>query len=189
MESSLYSTKNAVAYSVALGLVLAGLVFALCSVRVGGMDVLVDAVGWLLVFNGLRPLEKPGGGVGPRGLLCLGLLALSAAQLFLVSGGLAGWLYLLRMALEAGLFLSLIGLLGRFLAAFGWQKAHKWFALALALNALLSVALAVGRWLGVAQPLAYAGLVTALGFVARLLLAGVMVWLLLRLNRLPKTAV
>lgn len=187
MTDPAFSGRQAGAYTAALGLCLAGLVFAFGTLQVAGIDILVDAVGWLLVFNGLRPLEKPGGGIGPRAFLCLGLVGASATQLFSLGAGPAWLFLLLRTVLELALFLSLVGLFGRLLAAFGWEKAQAWFTLAFVLNAALGLLLAGALLLGLALPSPYGLLLTVLGYAARLLLAGLLVWLMMRLDRLAKT--
>ena len=124
----------------AVGIMLAGFVFALFAVQVGGIDLLLDAVGWLLVFNGLRPMERPGGGVGPRAALCLALVAVSAAQLFLTAGTPELVAYVARMALEAAFFLLMMLFFYRMLAGFSHRKTGIALGCAFALNALVSLA-------------------------------------------------
>ena len=125
------------AYRNAVGILLAGFVFALFSFTVFGIDILLDAVGWLLVFNGVRPLERPEGGIGVRASLCLGLVVVSAVQLFFTGGAVALLLLGTRAALEVALFLLLISLFRNLLASYGRAR------LAAVLTGLLALSAAV----------------------------------------------
>ena len=127
------------AYQNAVGILLVGFVFALFTLTFFGIDILLDAVGWLLVFNGVRPLERPKGGIGVRASLCLGLVVVSAAQLFLTGGVVALLLLGARAALEAALFLLLISLFRNLLASYGRARLAVVFAGVLALSAVASL--------------------------------------------------
>ncbi len=66
-------------------LVFSGLLFVLFSLPFLGVDLLIDAVGWILVFNGARICERPNGGIGPLAALCLILSAVASSLLFLTN--------------------------------------------------------------------------------------------------------
>lgn len=103
----------------AAGLIAAGFVFAYFSLPLFGIDLLLDPVGYVLVFNGLRVFQKRGRAFGVAVFWCLGLVALSAAQLF-VGGAAAGVLQPLRTAADLVLFLLMIGGFCPMLRGDGW---------------------------------------------------------------------
>lgn len=127
----------------AIAIMLVGFVFAFFSVRLAGVDLLIDAVGFLLVFNGVRPLQKSLPGFGQSSWCALALVLVSALQLFL--GGFALLILgLLRSALEVALYLMLMGGFSRLLQAEGrgralplWRAAALLCALAAVFSALL----------------------------------------------------
>lgn len=97
----------------AILLILAGLVFAFFSLPFEGIDLLIDAVGFLLVWNGVRALQKQTGqfAFGP---VCSGaLVVVCAAALFVPAGLAANLLLLTRGVLEAALILFLMLGFGR----------------------------------------------------------------------------
>lgn len=61
---------------------LAGFVFVFFALPFAGVDLLIDAVGFLLVWNGLAALQKLDKAYGAAPVVCLMLVAVSAAQLF-----------------------------------------------------------------------------------------------------------
>ena len=82
-----------------------GYVFTLFRVEVAGIDLLLDPVGWILVFNGLWGLGKREKGRFRAGwITSLGLVALSAAQLFVKQGRAVLFLAGLNSALQLALF-------------------------------------------------------------------------------------
>lgn len=91
---------------VSAGIILAGFVFVFFALPFAGIDLLIDAVGFLLIFNGVRPLARLNRAFRPCPALSLGLTAVAALQLFT-----AGWaalcLGLLRAAGQAALCLLL----------------------------------------------------------------------------------
>ncbi len=185
------AATKAYAYRNAVIVMLAGFVFATFSLRVAGFDVLLDPVGWLLVFNGVRPIEKPGGGLGLRAILCLGLLALSAAQLFVAAEGVAIVLLLLRDVLEFLFFILLARPFGRLLESFELGRAKRYFRLFLVLNAIASPLLTLAMVLVVnfaVQVYALILVFSALGFLLRLMLAVALAWLAWKLNSLAAAA-
>ncbi|MDL2254151.1 hypothetical protein LJC49_08835 [Ruminococcaceae bacterium OttesenSCG-928-I18] len=168
---------EAQAYRNAIGILLAGFVLALFTIELAGIDILLDAVGWLLVFNGVRPLERPEGGIGPRAALALGLVAVSALQLFFTEGMPAVVLAGARAGLEIVFFLLLIGLFRRILHKFGQSKTAGVMAFLLAVNAVAAV-----FWvLRFALP-ATAAVLTAVGAVTHVLLVLGLLWVLLCLR-------
>ena len=70
----------------AVGVTLAGFVLAFFSLYAFGLDLLIDAVGFLLVFNGARALAVWAAPFKPASAVALGLVAVAAAQLFFVAG-------------------------------------------------------------------------------------------------------
>lgn len=91
----------------AVAILLAGFVFAFFQLPFAGIDLLLDPVGFLLVFNGANGLRKLAGaegrGFGPACGVALALVALTAVQLF-AGGAVADVLPALRGGLEAALF-------------------------------------------------------------------------------------
>lgn len=106
----------------AVGVMLAGFVLAFFSIEAFGMDLLIDAVGWLLVFNAARALAVWDKGFKPASWLALGLVGVSALQLFFMAGALALVLGVLRVAGQAALFLLLAGGFARLFAAGGQKR-------------------------------------------------------------------
>ncbi len=102
---------------IATGLILAGLVFVFFTVPFMGIDLLMDPVGFVFIFNGARALARlaqaaagPGGGktaFGPAWVLALVLLALSLPQIFVAGGPAATVLGIARIVLQAALCLLL----------------------------------------------------------------------------------
>lgn len=77
---------------------MAGFVFMYATLPFMGMDLLIDAVGFLLMFNGLNALRKlePACGFALPGFIALAMVVPAAVQLF-ASGGVlavAGWVRL-----------------------------------------------------------------------------------------------
>jgi hypothetical protein len=90
----------------ALGIILAGCVFITFALYFAGIDLLIDAVGFLLILNGAHTLTKYGDRFGPCVPLCLGLVVVAALHLFF--GGAAGLVIgLARACGESALFLLL----------------------------------------------------------------------------------
>lgn len=88
---------------IAVWILIIGLGFAFFRLPFAGVDLLIDAVGWLLAWNALRPLARKENTFGISAPLCLALVAVSALQLFF-TGGLSTALALLRCGLEIALF-------------------------------------------------------------------------------------
>ncbi len=84
-------------------LIVFGLIFVFFRVEAFGIDLLMDAAGYILVFNGVRALHKAYGGFGISPVLCLVLVPVTAAQLFL-SGVPLVVVSLVRVAPEMSLF-------------------------------------------------------------------------------------
>lgn len=98
----------------AIGLLLAGFGFTFFSVTVGDLDILIDAVGFLLVFNGVGALRKANKGLfGGTAPVCLLLVVVACLQLFLPFGAMRVILLEARAALEAILYLLLARSMGR----------------------------------------------------------------------------
>ena len=89
----------------AVGVMLAGFVLAFFSLYAFGLDLLIDAVGFLLVFNSARALAVWAAPFKPASAVALGLVAVAAAQLFFMSGVPAVVLGVLRGAGLAALYL------------------------------------------------------------------------------------
>lgn len=93
----------------AIGLMIAGFIFAFFSIPVpmGGFsfDLLIDAVGWLLVLNGLQGLRRAHEGFKGGRLVCFGLVVVCTLQLFFDDYRLI--LVSLRALLEILLFLRM----------------------------------------------------------------------------------
>lgn len=103
---------------VTAGLMAAGFVFVFFSIPVAGVDILIDAVGFLLVFNGLRPLAKlhPHFRFSPA--VSLFLVVVTAAQLFLPAS-LARTATIMRAAGETSLYILIANGYGRSFLAGG----------------------------------------------------------------------
>lgn len=117
----------------ALAIMLAGFAFTFFSIPAAGIDLLIDAVGFLLVFNSLRPLKKLWPAFGPSPWVCLFLVAVSALQLFF-TGEVSLVLTVLRAAGECLLFVFL----ARGLFAMARVTAHARLAPAVAACAALN---------------------------------------------------
>ncbi len=92
-------------------ILLAGFVFIYFTLPFSGIDLLIDAVGFLLLWNGLRGLQKAGVNTGLAAPLCLLLVLVASGQLF-VGGAFYTVLTVLRSLAEAVLlFFILQGLL------------------------------------------------------------------------------
>ncbi|NLW79961.1 MAG: hypothetical protein GXY32_11225 [Ruminococcaceae bacterium] len=159
----------------ALAIMLVGFVFVFFSIPLAGVDLLIDAVGFLLVFNGARPLEKTMPGFGKASWCAIALTVVSAAQLFL-GGTVYLVLSLLRAAGEVLLFLWLMRGLTQMLKKESRLRlvplTYGAFTLNMATSALVAVMLFV--------PLPALAMGIVLAVVHVLLLA-----LLLRLALLP----
>lgn len=84
---------------IAAWLVFSGLIFAFFSLPFAGTDLLIDAVGFLLVWNGVRALQKKDAVYGFAAACSLVLVGVAVLQLFLTSMG--GWVLAgLRLAAE-----------------------------------------------------------------------------------------
>ncbi len=68
----------------AVAVMFFGFLFVLFTLPFMGLDLLIDAVGWVLIFNGVRVLERPNGGAGKTAIVCLILCVISGLQLFLL---------------------------------------------------------------------------------------------------------
>ncbi|MDL2324229.1 hypothetical protein LJC61_03635 [Ruminococcaceae bacterium OttesenSCG-928-A16] len=102
---------------IAAAIVLVGFAFAFFTLPFAGVDILIDAVGFLLVWNGVRALQKKDAVYRFAAPCSLVLVAIAAAQVFLgggvaayaVQSGLAGWvLQGLRLAAEGLLYWQLL---------------------------------------------------------------------------------
>lgn len=90
----------------AFGILLVGFVFVCFQIQLFGIDLLIDAVGFSLIFNGIRPLRKTMGGFLYADLVCLALVLVTALQLF-ISGPFGVVLALVRSVLEIFVFAGL----------------------------------------------------------------------------------
>jgi hypothetical protein len=98
----------------AIGLMLAGFGFIFFTVTAGDLDILIDAVGFLLIFNGVLALRKTHKKLfGGACLLCLPLVAVACLQLFFIFGTAPLLLLGLRAVLEALLYLLLAISMGK----------------------------------------------------------------------------
>lgn len=66
----------------AVAIILLGLLFANCTLLFSGIDLLIDAVGFLLIWNGVSALQKVDHVYGKSSVTSIILLVLSIAQLF-----------------------------------------------------------------------------------------------------------
>ena len=89
-------------------ILLAGVIFVYFSIPFMGIDLLIDAVGFSLLFNAIRPLRKTRQGFAIADSLCLGLVLVSALQL-LFFGIPSIVLASLRALLETLVFCMLAG--------------------------------------------------------------------------------
>lgn len=104
---------------IAAGITLTGFVFAFVTLPFQGVDLLLDPVGFLLVFNGQRAFGKGYGGFKLSQLGALLLMAFSAVQLF-VAGGFFVLVSPLRRLVEGLLFLAMQREFGAMLRREGW---------------------------------------------------------------------
>lgn len=130
----------------ALAIMLVGFVFVFFSIPLAGIDLLIDAVGFLLIFNGVRPLEKTLPGFGKASWCAILLTVLAAVQLFF-GGTVYLVLSLLRAAGEVLLFLWMMRGFARMLQSENRarlaQLTYAAFALNIAASALVAVMLFV----------------------------------------------
>lgn len=89
-------------------IMLAGAVFIFFSLPLYGVDLLIDAVGFLLLFNGLRPYARLYPAFGPAPAVSLGLVAVAALSLFI--GGAVGAALLWALAGGSALLFLLMAL-------------------------------------------------------------------------------
>ena len=64
-------------------LIVFGFAFVFFRIEAFGIDLLMDAAGYVLVFNGVRALGKVHGGFGISPALCIVLVLVTAVQIFL----------------------------------------------------------------------------------------------------------
>lgn len=133
----------------ATGIILAGYIFAVFRVSFGGVDLLIDAVGYLLVFNGAKALRKRNGKFAGAPVMALGLVVVAAIQMFAL-GMMALVLAMLRCVADVLLYLFLQRGYVADLAGDGWHWESGLFRVAFGVNALAQAAqlgaLAAGRW-------------------------------------------
>lgn len=91
----------------ALFLMLAGFVFVFFSVSLFGIDILIDAVGYLLVWNAIRALQRKESVYGFAATCCLALVVICAIQL-ITSGIIYTVLLVVRPLAEALLYWQLL---------------------------------------------------------------------------------
>lgn len=161
----------------ALLILLVGFIFVSFSVPFMGIDLLLDPVGWLLVWNALRALRLKDRVIGASVPVALVLVPVSALQLFLATGTLSLVLALLQAGLEAALFLLMLRGFDALLTQQGAKGDRLFAGIVLGLNvtsALVplcplfftgpSVVMAANLWL-VAVRLLLLGLLLRLVFV------------------------
>lgn len=100
----------------AVGVMLAGFVFTFFALPAAGIDLLIDAVGFLFIFNAARALRGSGAAFGHAAACSVVLVAVAALQL-LAGNGLASVLGPVRAVGDAVLFVLLARGFGRLLAA------------------------------------------------------------------------
>lgn len=106
----------------AVGILLVGYVFVIFALPAFGIDLLIDAVGFLLIFNAARALRRTEPAFAFAPWVALALVVVSALQLFLSGAALVA-LAILR-GLGEGLLLGLLARgFGRMLAAEGKPRA------------------------------------------------------------------
>lgn len=161
----------------AIAIMLVGFVFVFFSVEFRGIDLLIDAVGFLAIFNAVRPFEKTMPGFGKSTWCAIALTVLAAGQLFF-GGTVYLVLSLLRAAGEILLFLWLMRGFAQMLVRDGRRQLAPLVYGAFALNVAASAFGAVLLFV----PLAGLAVTIVLAVVHLLLVA-----LLLRLALLPTT--
>lgn len=101
----------------ALALIIVGLIFAYFPIMVADIDMLIDAVGFLLAYNGIRALRRTNEGFfGICSKLCLSLVPIAIAQLFLLYGVPRIALLVARFIFEGLLYFALARSMGKVLA-------------------------------------------------------------------------
>lgn len=124
-------------YKVPVALILAGFLVVFLSLPLLGTDLLIDAVGFLLIFNGLLPLQKQTHLFALAPATSLALVIVASAQLF-AGGWFAGLLAILRFILQTALYIQMLrgfALMARQKSALGfWRTA--WVVLGVCLFAL-----------------------------------------------------
>ncbi len=91
----------------AILIMMVGFLFAYFSLEVAGIDLLIDAVGFLLVWNGVRVLARQENGFGFSGPVCLALVGICALQLFF-DGTVGQVLAVLRAVAEVVLYAMML---------------------------------------------------------------------------------
>lgn len=89
-------------FKVPVALLIAGLCFTFFSLTMMGVDLLIDAVGFLFIFNGLLHLRRKWTGFWAGPLCSILLVGISSLQLFLPAWTLVG---VLRLVLTSILYL------------------------------------------------------------------------------------
>lgn len=165
----------------AIMLMLVGLVFAFFTLPFSGIDLLIDAVGFLIVWNSLRALRLTSSAFATAAWLCLGLVGLSAAQLF--SSGLAYTAVTnLRLLLEVPFFLLLLKGFLSLASAAGLAKFRLPLLAVFSLYAIASLLLMTTLYLPAA--LLFTSLCVSFHFLAS---AALLVTLLLFARSIEKT--
>ncbi len=154
----------------AIVVLCAGLLFVFFSIQFMGIDLLIDAVGWVLIFNGIRILERPGGGIGPKAALCIVLAVAGGALLFL-----KGMLYTVVVygyaILSALFFIALAFLLHRILLILHHRISAICCAVCFGIMALLFPFLALSPVVGF-----HFIALSIVGFFVKLLSLGLLFW-------------
>lgn len=105
----------------AILILLAGFVFVFYSLEFMGVDLLIDAVGWLMVWNGVRALHKRDGVFRLSVIFSLMLVPISALQLFF-TGPVVFLLWALRYACELLFYFTMMQGFCRLLCTENRQK-------------------------------------------------------------------
>lgn len=90
--------------AVPFGILFAGFAFTIFTIPFAGVDLLIDAVGFLLIFNGLLPLRKLHSAFFAAVPVSICLVILASLQLFSSSAILFG----LHQVAEAALLVTLV---------------------------------------------------------------------------------
>ncbi len=106
----------------AVAVIFVGLIFVFFSFSFMGIDLLIDAVGWILVFNGVRVYERPRGGIGFIAVLCL-ILCVASALLLFFSGTAFLLVHIVYAIMIFCFFMSLSALFFRSLMRFHFKKS------------------------------------------------------------------
>lgn len=134
---------------IALLVIFSGFCFAYLTIPFAGIDLLIDAVGFLVVFNGLRFLGKlyqPHFRGGK--LASLVLVVVSALQLFLKEGLAAGTLAYVRAGMEVLLYFYLLLAFWAVLGQIGRPRLRGALAAVLGLAIAATGLAAAGRFGG-----------------------------------------